>query len=316
MVTLLKNSSSATKIDPKYYYRHFLHPRYWLTWILIALLRVIAFLPYSAIQALGTGLGKLFFLIPGKRKHIVETNIRACFPELTPEQQRQLVIDTFIANAKGYVESTLSWWGNMQPYLDNLEVHGLEHYKEAKEGGKGVLILGGHFSILDFAQPLANKTFGFNYMYRPNNNKLFDAVIERSRMKYHPVKFDKKHLKEMITFIKKGNSIWYGCDQDFGRKNSVFAPFFGISTATITSPAWIARETGASVLVLSQFREGHGRYSLRFSPVFKNFPADDEVENAARYNQCIEDFIRIHPEQYLWLHRRFKTRPEGESGFY
>jgi KDO2-lipid IV(A) lauroyltransferase len=304
------------KIEPQYYYRHFLHPKYWPTWLLIGVLRLIAFLPYGVIQSIGTALGKLFYKVGGSRRRISEKNIVACFPEFTPEEQTKLVIDSFIATAKGYVESTLSWWGNMQPYLDNLEVHGLDHFEAAKKQGKGVLILGAHFSILDFAQPLVDKTFGFNYMYRPNNNKLFDAVIERSRAKYNPVKFDKKHLKEMIEFIKEGGWVWYGCDQDFGKKNSVFAPFFGIQAATLTTPAWIARETGAPVIALAQFREGYGRYSIRFSPVLDNFPTEDEEANAAQFNKILEDFVRLHPEQYLWMHRRFKTRPEGEPSFY
>jgi len=304
-------------IEPKYYYRNFLHPRYWPTWILIGVLRLLAFLPHGAQQWLGRMMGLLSYHLAPRRRHIAETNIRLCFPELSESEQQQLVKDSLIATAKGYVESTTGWWGKMDPYIERLEVHGREHLEEAQRRGKGVLLLGGHFSILDFAGPLASAVFDFNHMYRPNNNPLFDAMIERNRRRFSGAAFSKKHLHDMIRYIQDGNIVWYGCDQDFGRRYSVFAPFFGIQAATLTTPAWIARETGATVLFISQFREKKDKtYSIYFSPIFENYPSDDEVENATRLNQEIEKRVRQYPEQYLWVHRRFKTRPEGEPGLY
>ncbi|MDX1452928.1 MAG: lipid A biosynthesis acyltransferase [Oleiphilaceae bacterium] len=308
--------SDMRPIDPEYYYRHFIHPRYWGTWCVLALLYVISWLPYSAKLRLGKSLGLLLYRLGGSRRRTAQANIRACFPEYSAQQQEQLVKDSFISNATGYVESTISWWGNPMPFVEQLSIHGQEHIDEAKRRGKGVLIIGAHFSIMDFAGPLVYHTVGFNYMYRPQNNKLLNAFIERKRRMYSGVSFTKRQLKEMIDFIKEGNLVWYGPDQDLGMNRGVFAPFFGIETASLTTPAWIARETGASVLQLAQFREADGTYSLHFSPILEDFPGDDERENAARLNKGLEEHIRIHPEQYLWLHRRFKTRPEGEPSFY
>lgn len=303
-------------IDPQYYYRNFLHPRYWGTWLVIFLLYLISFLPYRQKISLGRFLGKQLYRFGGSRRRTAQGNIRACFPELTPEAQEEMVKETFISNALGYVESTIAWWGNVQPFLDRLEVHGKEHIDQAIARGKGVLLIGGHFSIMDFAGPLVFHTCGFNYMYRPQNNKLMDALVERSRRYYSGHSFTKRQLKDMIEFIKAGNLVWYGPDQDLGLKRGTFAPFFDIPAATLTTPAWIARETGATVLQIAQFREGDGVYSVHFSPILENFPTDDEVENATRLNKGLEQQIRIHPEQYLWLHRRFKTRPEGEPSLY
>ncbi|TDT43539.1 KDO2-lipid IV(A) lauroyltransferase [Halospina denitrificans] len=303
-------------IHPKYYYRNFIHPKYWPTWISIGILRVLAWLPDSVLQAIGRALGWLSYLVGAERRHIAETNIRLCFPELSEKERKKLARESIIATMKGYVESPKGWWGNMKPYIDRLEVHGQEHLDEARRRGKGILMLGGHFSILDFAGPLANAVFEFNHMYRPQDNALFDAMIERNRRKFSGAAFDKRQLREMINYIKKGNIVWYGCDQDFGRRYSVFAPFFGIDAATLTTPAWIARETGASVIFLSQFREGNGVYSIHFSEIFENYPEEDEVANATRLNQEIEKAVMRHPEQYLWVHRRFKTRPKGEPSLY
>jgi KDO2-lipid IV(A) lauroyltransferase len=305
-----------TQIYPKYYYRNFLHPKYWLTWFGISLMFLMSLLSYPAKMWLGRQLGRLMLRLGGSRLQITQANIRACFPELSKEQQDQLIEDTFIANMTGMVETTTAWWRDYQNVLDNLTVHGLEHLKEAEGRGKGVLLVGGHFSMLDLAGPMANSVFEFNYMYRPNNNPLFDALIERSRVRYTNNKFEKSELRQMVEFIQQGNTVWYGYDQDFGRKRSVFAPFFGVQTATLKAPMNIARDTGATVVMVSQFAEGDGKYAMHFSPIFEGFQDDDDVTAATRLNNQLEEFVRLHPEQYLWMHRRFRTRPEGEEPFY
>jgi len=303
-------------IPKEYYYRQFLHPKYWGTWLGIGFMFLISLLPYKAKMWLGTQLGILMYKQGGSRLQITQANINACFPELNDQARDELVRQSFIANMKGLVETTIAWWGNHQPILDKLEVHGLEHLKEAEARGKGVILVGGHFSIMDLAGPMVNSVFNFSYMYRPNDNPLFDAVIERHRLRYRHEKFSKYELKEMTTFIKQGNTVWYGYDQDFGKRRSVFAPFFGIQTATVKAAMRLPRESGATVLMLSQLREQDGIYSIRFSPILENIAEDDDVTAATRLNAQLETFIRIHPEQYLWMHRRFRSRPEGEPAFY
>lgn len=310
------STTSSASIPKEYRYSQYLHPKYWGTWLGIGAMYLISLLPYSAQMKLATLLGTLMYKQGGERLNITRTNIKACFPELNEAQQDTLVRESFIANMKGMVETTIAWWGDHQPLIDNLEVHGYEYLQEAEARGKGVILMGGHFSILDLAGPMANSIFKFSYMYRPNDNPLFNAVIERHRLRYRHSKFTKRELKEMTSFIQQGNTVWYGYDQDFGARRSVFAPFFGVQTATLKAAMWLPRETGATILMVSQFREKDGHYSIRFSPIFEGIEQDDDVTAATRLNKQLENFIRIHPEQYLWMHRRFRSRPEGEEPFY
>jgi Kdo2-lipid IVA lauroyltransferase/acyltransferase len=304
-------------IAREYYYRNFLHPKYWPTWLLIGLLWLISLLPHSTKMSLGSFLGMRLYKLGGSRYMTARGNIRACFPELSETEQEEMIKQTFISNAIGYMESTIAWFGDYQKFIDKLEVHGKEHLEEALARGKGVLLVGGHYSIMDFAGPLVHSVATFNYMYRPQNNKLLNALIERSRRYYSESDFTKRQLREMNEFIRQGNLVWYGPDQDVGLRQGIFAPFFGVPAATLSTPAWIARETGCSVLQIAQFREDrNGQYSVYYSPILEGFPSDDELENATRLNQGLEEQIKIHPEQYLWLHRRFKTRPEGEASLY
>lgn len=303
-------------IDPKYYYRNFIHPRYWGMWFAIFVLFLISLLPYKGKIALGRWLGGLQYKYDKERRHVAQTNIRACFPELSEQEQEKLVYDNFVSIATGYMESTIAWFGNPKPFIESLEVHGKEHLEEAKARGKGVILIGAHFSIIDFAGPLVHSVEPFNYMYRPQNNPLLNAMVERARRHYSNRDFTKREIKPMLEFIKQGNVVWYAPDQDASPQHSVFAPFFGIATSTLTTPAWLARETGATIVMLSQYREKNGVYSVYYSPIVEGYPEEDEVANAARLNAGLEEAIRRHPEQYLWLHRRFKLRPEGEKAFY
>ena len=303
-------------IAKEYYYTNFLHPRYWVTWIGIGLMFLVSLLPFKAQMWLGTQLGILMYKQGGSRLQITRANINACFPELSKTEREELIRQSFIANMKGLVETTIAWWCDHQPVLDKLKVNGLEHLKEAEARGKGVLIVGGHFSTLDRAGPMANSVFKFSYMYRPNDNPLFDAVIERHRRRYSHEKFNKHQLKDMVQFIKAGNTVWYGYDQDFGAPRSVFAPFFGIQTATLKTTMAITRDTEATIIMISQFREKNGGFSIHFSPIFEGIAEDDDLTAATRLNAQLESFIRIHPEQYLWMHRRFRSRPVGEPAFY
>lgn len=292
------------------------HPRWWGTWALIGFMRLISLLPWRVQQALGTALGRLLYRLGGPRREVTRRNIALCFPELDADRREQLVRDTFVANAKGYVECTVGWWRSARPYAQRMVVHGGDEVRRTLASGRGVLLLGAHFSILDFALPLVATVAPVAYMYRPNDNPVLDAVIEARRRRFADRAFTKFQLREMIEYLRGGGMCWYACDQDMGRRYSVFAPLFGVPAATLTTPGWLARESGARVMFLSQFRLGDGVYELRFADMPEEFPSDDEVENARMINRMLEQEIRRHPEQYLWLHRRFKTRPPGEPSLY
>jgi len=306
------NSAESRRVRTR-----FGHPRFWPTWALLALLRLLALLPHRFRLRLGRLLGMAAHGLLGRRRRIARRNIACCFPDHSAKARRRLVRESFIATTQGYLEATTAWWGRIQPFAERMEVHGLEHLREAERRGRGVLLLGGHFSTLDFAIPLCSLLFDFNYMYRPHGNALFNAFIEHHRLNYSRRHFTKHELRDMMRHLREGHIVWYGGDQDFGPRNSVFAPFFGVPAATLTMPARIARRTGATTLFMSQFRESdEGVYSIRFSPILEGFGSGTLEEDATRMNAVLEEILREKPEQYLWMHRRFKTRPAGEERFY
>ncbi|GAA3937430.1 lipid A biosynthesis acyltransferase [Litoribacillus peritrichatus] len=301
----------------KHKFKPLWHPALIPSWMMVFVLYCISFLPMSWKQSLGTKLGRFGYKKLKGRVKVGNKNIAGCFPELSEGKQAQLVEDTFIACSKGFLETTHSWWQNVDPYVQNLKITGQEHLEEAKKRGNGVLLLGGHFSIFDIALPFfASQLDKPGYMYRPNDNPVIDRMIERGRRRHYGIQgFDKRRLKDMIQYIKEGGAVWYAADQDFGSKGKIFVPFFGVQTGCISTPSWIARESGATVMQVSQFRHPNGQYEIAFSPILEGFGQDEE-KDAHDWNEQLEKAIRRYPDQYLWLHKRFKTRPKGEPSFY
>lgn len=293
------------------------HPALFLSWLIVFILYCFSLLSMLKKQSVGKRLGQFFYRKLPKRAKIARQNIQMCFPELTESEQEKIVEDTFIACTQGLMETTHAWWGDVQPYVDNLIVTGEEHFLEAKQRPGGLLLIGGHFSIFDLALPFfASKLDKPGYMYRPNDNPVIDRMIEKGRRRHYGIQaFDKKSLKDMLAFIHDGGQVWYAVDQDFGNKCDLFAPFFGVQAGCVSAPSWIARESGANVLVVSQYRHPNGQYEIAFSPILENFGEDAQAD-AVLWNAHLEEAVRKHPEQYLWLHKRFKTRPEGVAKIY
>lgn len=297
--------------------RSFAHPRYWPTWLAIGAMHVAAWLPWQLKLWLGKGIGLAAWRFAKRRRHITETNIRLCFSERDERQQARLVRETFIANGIGILETATAWCRDPEHLRHRVTFKGQEHMERALAQGKGALIVGVHFSTLDIGGALHALFFRTDAVYRPHDNPLFDRFMTRARARLYATNIDRHDLRGLVRCLKAGHAVWYSPDQDFGRDASVFAPFFGIDAATVKLTAKIARITGAPVMPLMYHRNPDDRtYTLEYLPPLEDFPSDDEVADAARVNAFIEQAIRRRPEQYLWLHRRFKTRPEGEPGFY
>lgn len=295
----------------------FAHPRYWSTWLAIAAMYVAAWLPWRLKLWVGKSIGLLVWRFVKRRRHIAETNIELCFPELDAAQQRQLVKDTFIANGIGILETATGWCRDPEHMRHRVSFTGQEHMARVEAAGKGALIIGIHFSTLDLGGALHSLFFPADVVYRPHDNALFERFMTRARSRIFGAAIDRHDLRGLVRRIRTGNHVWYSPDQDFGREASVFAPFFGVEAATIKLTAKIAQMTGAPVMPLIFHRNPDNRtYRLEYLPPLDNFPSGDEVADAQRINAVIEAAIRRHPEQYLWLHRRFKTRPEGVPKFY
>ena len=293
------------------------HPLLWPYWLVVAILFCLALLPMATKQKLGVKIGRLAKEKMKSRARVTRRNIQLCFPELTDEQLDERLEQAYIACARGFLESIHAWWRDVTPYVDNLKITGEEHLKEAQSRGKGIFLIGGHYSIFDFALPLfAYQLSNPGYMYRPNDNPVIEWMIERGRRRHCGIKaFSKRENDNMIKFLKSGGEVWYACDQDFGWKTKVFVPFFGIQTGCITMPSKIARDSGASIICVSHIRHPDGQYEITFSPIQENFGEDEEAD-ALAWNQYLENALKQYPEQYLWMHKRFKTRPEGEESVY
>ncbi|GHB25423.1 LpxL/LpxP family Kdo(2)-lipid IV(A) lauroyl/palmitoleoyl acyltransferase [Salinicola rhizosphaerae] len=301
----------------KVYPANHAHPRYWGTWFAITLMRLGAFLPWRLKLALGKAIGLLSWRFAKRRRHITETNFRLCFPELGEEARADLVRRTFVANGIGILETATGWCRDPEHLRHRVVFRGVEHMERAMAQGKGALIIGIHFSTLDLGGALHSLFFPADVVYRPHDNPVFEEFMTKARRGIFGAAIDRHDLRGVVRRIKSGHAVWYSPDQDFGREASVFAPFFGVEAASIKLTAKIARMTGAPVMPLMFHRNPDNRtYTLEYLPALENFPSGDDVADASQVNAFIEQAIRRHPEQYLWLHRRFKTRPPGEAKFY
>lgn len=299
-------------------YSAYLHPRWWPTWLGIGAMWLAAHLPIRFQWLLGKGIGLIAWKLAKSRRHITETNIRLCFPELSDKQRAALVRGTFIANGIGLMEIGIAWFRDPARMTGITRIHGLEYFKEALAAGHGVLLLGGHYSTLDLGGSLVTEFIEADIMQRDHNNPLMNAVMTRARGRRYGTVLGARDIRGLFRCLRKNRAVWYATDQDYGRKDIVFAPFFGIPAGTITAPSRIAGRSGCKVVPFSHFRrQDKPGYDICFHPPLENFPSGDDLADATRINAVIENEIRKAPDQYLWMHRRFKTRPDPDDpGFY
>jgi len=297
--------------------KKFLAPRYWLTWLGLAFLRLCSFLPLPILRTFGNVLGTLLYYLPLSQRRIAIINIRLCFPELSPKQQRQRVRANLRSVALALFESSLAWWASNARLKTIHRIEGLEHLRRAQTTGKGILLLGGHYTTLELGGRLISRYVHGIGIYKPAHNKLFEAVMAHARKKTFADLIPSKNMRKIIRALKQGKTCWYAPDQDFGRQGTVFAPFMGIPAASLTVSARMAQLSGAIVLPFSSRRlpDNQG-YVITVQAPLENFPLGDDIADATHVNQAIESGVRLAPEQYLWVHRRFKTRPFGEAQLY
>lgn len=292
--------------------RHYLHPRYWSLWLGLGIMRLMALLPYRLQMAIGSGIGWLMYKFLKERRTFGEINLKMCFPNLSDQERQQLLRDHFDALGKGMIETTIAWWTSDRRLKKRHSITGLEHYDAAIKQGKGVILLGAHFTTLEIGIRLLALHRTFRGMYRQHDNPLFDDIQRHRRESYVEVAHERRDVRGTLRSLKQKHAIWYAPDQDYGPKHSVFAPFFGVPAAMITATARLSKLSGAPVVPFFQTRREDGSgYDLKLLPPLKDFPSGDDVKDATAINQVIEEEIRLQPAQYLWVHRRFKTQPEG-----
>jgi len=236
---------------------------------------------------------------------------------MPPAQRRGLARASFVHTGVSLAEMILVWLNPMRDITPRFIVRGLEHLERAQASGRGVILLAGHFSCIDIASQPVSRATEVDVIYRENKNPVFEWLQVRGRRHYFNGVIEREDTRQILRRLKAGRTIWYAADQDYGPRHSVFAPFFGVPAASITATARLARFNHSPVVLITQYRDLETlTWEVAFHPALEDFPGGDDVADAARINAIIEAAVRHHPEQYLWAHRRFKTRPPGEPGFY
>ncbi|MDW2982905.1 MAG: LpxL/LpxP family Kdo(2)-lipid IV(A) lauroyl/palmitoleoyl acyltransferase [Rhodanobacter sp.] len=298
--------------------RPLLAPRHWPAWLGVGVIWLIARLPQRALMWLGRRLGALVRRVPSARRRIAAANIALCFPELDAAARAALVDANLRDIGLMLVEFALGWMGSDQRIAGiPTRIDGLEHLAAARAQGRGVLLVGGHFSHLELCARLVSQRIRIAGMYRRMDSAVFEWVVLRARLDYADAMFEKDDIRGTVKYLRGGGTLWYAPDQDMRSKDTVFAPFFGVPAATITATHHLARMSGALVIPFFHRRlpDGEG-YALRLGAPLDGFPGVDVEADTTRINACIEQMVREAPEQYLWVHKRFKTRPPGAPAIY
>ncbi|HCR3984934.1 TPA: LpxL/LpxP family Kdo(2)-lipid IV(A) lauroyl/palmitoleoyl acyltransferasee [Kluyvera ascorbata] len=295
-----------------------LHPRYWPSWLGIGLLWLVVQLPYPVIYRLGNAMGRLALRLMKRRAKIAYRNLELCFPEMSEEERHRMVVKNFESVGMGVMETGIAWFWPTKRINRWMDASGLEHIRAVQDSGRGVLLIGIHFLTLE----MGARMFGIHNpgigVYRPNDNPVLDWLQTWGRMRSNKSMLDRKDLKGMVRALKNGEIIWYAPDHDYGPRASVFAPLFAVKDAATTSGTWmLAKMSKACVVPFVPRRKPDGKgYELIILEPECNPPLDDAETTAAWMNTIVEKCILMAPEQYMWLHRRFKTRPEGVPSRY
>lgn len=292
---------------------HFAGPRYWPTWLGIAALCVCAWLPFRLRMLAGTLLGLITYAAGHERRYITTVNIALCFPELDATAQHALVRHSFIDNGIGLIETATGWMRPAGHFQQQLTMTGTEHLDAALATGRGVLLLGAHYSTLDFGANLLAVNYPFAVTYRPHKNPLFDAFMLRGRLSNCNGVFDRNDIRGMFRHLKQNRILWYAPDQDYGPEGAVYVPFFGHKAATLTAASRFASFNSSPVVLVRQHRDSlRKHYTLEFTSLTPPLPSGDDAFDARTVNAAVEHAIRQEPSQYLWMHKRFKTQPGGK----
>jgi len=276
-------------------------------------MRAIARMPWGIQRRIGATIGGLMHRLMRHRRRIAETNLALCFPRLDEAARSRLVRRHFRALGLGIVETALAWWGPESWIRARSHLVGAEHLEAALARGRGVILLAGHFTTFELSGRVLTSRFECGATYRPHNDPWWDALLRAGRGRHLAALVPHKDARAMIRHLAGNRILWYAPDQDFssrrGRRN-VFVPFFAERSVATTATAWLARTSGARVVPFASYRRADDLgWEVVIGPVLEDFPSGDDVADAMRLNAVLERQIERSPEQYLWVHRRFKTRP-------
>lgn len=286
-----------------------------MTRLAVFIFWLLHFLPYRALIAIGNGLGALLFLLAKERRRVATINLQLCFPDITGTAREALVREHFKLFTRGVIERCILWWGSAARINSLIRVEGIEHFEAIKN--QPSILLTPHFVGMDAGGQWIAQHADTVCMYANQKNKYMTALLLEKRARFGTQKLYSRQqgLRPILKGMKANMPFIYPPDQDQGIKDGAFIPFFGIPAATMASVPRIALMTGAKV-VPSITRMTDTGYVLTFYPAWENYPSGDDIADARRMNEFIEQRVLEMPAQYFWVHKRFKTRPEGEAKFY
>ncbi len=296
---------------------HFWTPRTWPVWLAIGLLRLVCLLPHPQALGVGRGIGKLAHRFGGTRLAIVRRNIELCFPELSTAERDALAKRHFEALGMSVVEMGLGRWLSDGRHLAMTRLEGLEHLERATKAGKGVILLSAHFTTLEISgRVLSLNCPPFDAVFRRNRSEFITELQRTGREKAADDTIEKRDIRRMVRSLRNGRPVWYAPDQSYDRKGAAVVHFFGVPCMHTTATSTLAKLGDAVTLPYFPERLADGRYVLRILPPLRDFPSDDPVADAEQYVRVLENHIRRCPEQYFWLHRKFKNLPAAYPDHY
>ncbi len=294
---------------------NFYHPKFIPTWIMVGFMKLSAKLPFRVQVVVGKIIGKLLYPLLSRFRSIALVNVSHCFPNKSKTQVEDLVKQHFEAIGISIFETANAYFASNDKVSSMLSINNEHYLTNALNRKQSVILLAAHFMPLMLGSRALLLKYNIANIYRPQNNKLFDEVMRKGFVDNGAVMIKTKDTRSMLKAIKDGMPIWYAPDQDLGERSCIFAPFFDIQTATVAATARLAKGKNTQVIPYFFIRTNNG-YAMSFEPPLENYPADDEIQSATITNGILQKQILRAPEQYLWIHKRFKTRPDGDEDFY
>jgi KDO2-lipid IV(A) lauroyltransferase len=297
--------------------RPFGAPKYWPVWFLLGVLRLAALLPFSMQIRLGSALGRLLHLIERRRRRIVHRNLEICFPELSESERADLLRRHFRSVGISMFEMAIGWFSSTAKLERLVEIRGLDNLQNALADGKGALLVGAHFTPVEVCVAvLESVDIPFATMYRTQRNAMMDVLIRRGRHRFAADQIPRNDARTLIRRLRSDYAVIYFPDQTYLGNQSALIPFFGEPALTNLATSKIAKISGAPVLTIFCRNADDSGYTVDIGPVLDRFPSDDPVADTRRIVTLLEDYIRGSPDQYLWLYKKFKRRPESLPDLY
>jgi KDO2-lipid IV(A) lauroyltransferase len=284
--------------------------RYAIAWLGYVWMRALVLLPFSWQLAMGRALGHAAYVLLPARRHVAARNLAVCFPELAADAQERLVAEHFAALGMSLVEMSMGWFGSPDAVRRRIRVEGAEHLAAALAQGRGVILFSAHFTTFEFfwaaLAPLCTRLCA---MYKWQRNPVMNDTMNRGRGRYFHTLFAKDNVREMLRSLRDNAVVWYASDQSYGGKGSALLPFFSEPAMTNTAIGRIAKASGAVVLPYFCRRLDSDHYVMSIGAPVEGLPSGDDAADTSRLTRLLEDYIRLCPEQYWWIHQRFKGRP-------